>query len=35
MFDLIGRLTNLVQPTTDGDGACLKAVGDAFAADVD
>lgn len=35
MFDLAGRLANRVQITTDGFGAYLKAVGDAFAADVD
>ena len=35
MFDLAGRLANRVQLTTDGFGAYLKAVGDAFAADVD
>ena len=35
MFDLAGRLANRVQLTTDGYGAYLKAVGDAFAADVD
>lgn len=35
MFDLAERLANRVQLTTDGYGAYLKAVGDAFAADVD
>jgi IS1 family transposase len=35
MFDLAERLANRVQLTTDGHGAYLKAVGDAFAADVD
>lgn len=35
MFDLADRLANRVQLTTDGHGAYLKAVGDAFAADVD
>lgn len=35
MFDLAERLTNRVQLTTDGHGAYLKAVGDAFAADID
>jgi IS1 family transposase len=35
MFDLSDRLANRVQLTTDGHGAYLKAVGDAFAADVD
>jgi IS1 family transposase len=35
MFNLVGRLANRVQLTTDGHGAYLKAVGDAFAADVD
>ena len=35
MFDLAGRLAGQVQLTTDGFGAYLKAVGDAFAADVD
>jgi IS1 family transposase len=35
MFDLAGRLANRVQLTTDGHGAYLKAVGDAFAAGVD
>jgi IS1 family transposase len=35
MFNLAGRLANRVQLTTDGHGAYLKAVGDAFAADVD
>jgi IS1 family transposase len=35
MFDLAGRLASRVQLTTDGDGAYLKAVGDAFAADTD
>ena len=35
MFDLAGRLANRVQLTTDGHGAYLKAVGDAFGADVD
>ena len=35
MFDLAGRLANRVQLTTDGYRAYLKAVGDAFAADVD
>jgi IS1 family transposase len=35
MFDLAGRLSNRVQLTTDGHGAYLKAVGDAFGADVD
>jgi IS1 family transposase len=35
MFDLAGRLAVRVQLTTDGFGAYLKAVGDAFAADVD
>lgn len=35
MFDLAARLSNRVQLTTDGHGAYLKAVGDAFAADVD
>jgi IS1 family transposase len=32
MFDLADRLANRVQLTTDGHGAYLKAVGDAFAA---
>ncbi|MCA3441489.1 MAG: IS1 family transposase [Rhodobacter sp.] len=35
MFDLAARLANRVQLTTDGHGAYLKAVGDAFAADID
>ncbi len=35
MFDLAGRLANRVQLTTDGFSAYLKAVRDAFAADVD
>ena len=35
MFDVAYRLANRVQLTTDGNGAYLKAVGDAFAADVD
>lgn len=35
MFNLAGRLANRVQLTTDGHGAYFKAVGDAFAADVD
>ena len=35
MFGLAERLANRVQLTTDGYGAYLKAVGDAFAADVD
>ena len=35
MFNLADRLANRVQLTTDGHGAYLKAVGDAFAADVD
>lgn len=35
MFDVAGRLAGRVQLTTDGHGAYLKAVGDAFAADVD
>jgi IS1 family transposase len=35
MFNLAGRLANRVQLATDGHGAYLKAVGDAFAADVD
>jgi IS1 family transposase len=35
MFDLAERLANRVQLTTDGFGAYLKAVADAFAADVD
>ena len=35
MFDLAGRLANRVQLTTDGHAAYLKAVGDAFDADVD
>jgi IS1 family transposase len=35
MFDLAARLASRVQLTTDGHGAYLKAVGDAFAADVD
>ena len=35
MFDLADRLANRVQLTTDGYGAYLKAVGDAFAADID
>ncbi|TFL16019.1 helix-turn-helix domain-containing protein [Jannaschia formosa] len=35
MFDLAARLSNRVQLTTDGNAAYLKAVGDAFAADVD
>jgi IS1 family transposase len=35
MFDLAGRLATRVQLTTDGYGAYLKAVGDAFGADVD
>ena len=33
MFNLAGRLANRVQLTTDGHGAYLKAVGDAFTAD--
>ena len=35
MFDLADRLASRVQLTTDGYGAYLKAVGDAFAADID
>lgn len=35
MFNLADRLANRVQLTTDGHGAYLKAVGDAFAADID
>lgn len=35
MFDLAGRLANRVQLTTDGNAVYLKAVGDAFAADID
>ena len=35
MFNLADRLAHRVQLTTDGHGAYLKAVGDAFAADVD
>ncbi|MCA3508291.1 MAG: IS1 family transposase [Rhodobacter sp.] len=35
MFNLASRLANRVQLTTDGHGAYLKAVGDAFAADVE
>ena len=35
MFDVAARLATRVQLTTDGYGAYLKAVGDAFAADVD
>jgi IS1 family transposase len=35
MFDLADRLATRVQLTTDGHGAYLKAVGDAFAADID
>ena len=35
MLDLAGRLAGRVQLATDGFGAYLKAVGDAFAADVD
>ena len=35
MFDLAGRLANRVQLTTDGHGAYLKAVADAFGGDVD
>lgn len=35
MFDLAYRLRDRVQLTTDGHGAYLKAVADAFAADVD
>jgi IS1 family transposase len=35
MFDLADRLASRVQLTTDGQGAYLKAVGDAFAADID
>lgn len=35
MFNLADRLANRVQLTTDGYGTYLKAVGDAFAADVD
>lgn len=35
MFDLAERLAHRVQLTTDGHGAYLKAVGDAFGADVD
>lgn len=35
MFDLADRLANRVQLTTDGHGAYLKAVGDAFAAEID
>lgn len=35
MFDLADRLASRVQLTTDGHGAYLKAVGDAFAADID
>lgn len=35
MFNLADRLASRVQLTTDGHGAYLKAVGDAFAADID
>ena len=35
MFDLAGRLANRIQLTTDGHGAYLKAVTDAFSGDVD
>jgi hypothetical protein len=35
MFNLAGRLANRVQLATDGHGAYLKAVGEAFAADAD
>ncbi len=35
MFDLAARLANRVQLTTDGHGAYLKAVTDAFSGDVD
>ena len=35
LFDLADRLANRVQLTIDGYGAYLKAVGDAFAADID
>lgn len=35
MFNLADRLANRVQLTTEGHGAYLKAVGDAFAADID
>ena len=35
MFDLADRLANRVQLTTDGHGAYLEAVTDAFSADVD
>jgi IS1 family transposase len=35
MFNLAERLANRVQLTTDGNAVYLKAVGDAFAADVD
>ena len=35
MFNLADRLANRVQLTTDGHAAYLKAVGDAFAADID
>ena len=35
MFNLADRLANRVQLTTDGHGAYLKAVGDAFGGDVD
>ena len=35
MFDLAGRLANCVQLIPDGCGAYLKAVGDAFATEVD
>jgi IS1 family transposase len=35
MFNLADRLANRVQLTTDGNAAYLKAVGDAFAADID
>ena len=35
MFDLAGRLANRVQLTTDGHGAYLKAVTDAFSGEID
>lgn len=35
MFDLASRLATRIQPTTDGHGAYLKAVTNAFLCDVD
>ena len=35
MFDLASRLATRIQLTTDGHGAYLKAVTDAFSGDVD